>query len=224
MISALLVAINLSFAPWREHFLATNLVVYTKMMTFCLSATFLPFMFLGTLFHSLHKGAITLKTFAVASAVLWGAFMLGAFLGAWSQGDGRTVPLFYSMAWGIFALFYFRLGAWQNAVTRFLGNVSYPLYVVHGLAGYVIIAILIDKGVPAAAATGLAAAAVIAVAWMLHKAVELPTMRLASAMARHMSVEAPTRRPEAAAPEWTGAGPQLPPGTTTVVLFPRRPL
>ncbi len=79
---------------------------------------------------------------------------------------------------------------WRSAFDRpsrllaGLADISYPLYVVHGVAGYAVIRVLLDRGVPAVAAVLLALMAALAVARMLHVTVERSTQRLGRRMAR----------------------------------------
>ena len=60
------------------------------------------------------------------------------------------------------------------APLRFLGRISFPLYLVHQAAGFLIIARLEDRGVSADLAVALTGAYAIGVAWVISMTVEFP--------------------------------------------------
>jgi len=67
-------------------------------------------------------------------------------------------------------------GLWVRPVAplRFLGRISYPLYLVHQAVGFLIIARLEDRGLGADLAVALTAAYAIGVAWVISMTVEFP--------------------------------------------------
>lgn len=62
-----------------------------------------------------------------------------------------------------------------NRLFQFFGDISYPLYVVHGVNGYILMSVLdmvgVDPYVSVAVTMGLS----ILLAYVLHRLVELPS-------------------------------------------------
>ena len=65
-----------------------------------------------------------------------------------------------------------------TAPFRFLANISYSLYVIHPIAGYVTMRLLTAEGLPYLAAFAIALAFVIGIASSMHVYVEAPTIAL----------------------------------------------
>jgi len=65
-----------------------------------------------------------------------------------------------------------------TAPFRFLANISYSLYVIHPIAGYVTMRLLTAAGLPYLAAFAIALAFVIGIASAMHVYVEAPTIAL----------------------------------------------
>jgi peptidoglycan/LPS O-acetylase OafA/YrhL len=66
-------------------------------------------------------------------------------------------------------------GTW---ISNFFADISYPLYVIHGVAGYASMRVLMDLGAPAWVTLALVTAGALSLAWVLHIAVEKPTQQL----------------------------------------------
>lgn len=76
----------------------------------------------------------------------------------------------------IFAASRQRLPFLQNRAFLFLGAISYPLYLVHEILGWLVIMELESAGVPALIAVVAATTVSIAAAALLHRSVEMPAM------------------------------------------------
>lgn len=109
-----------------------------------------------------------------------------AFLFACYNVAGLATPLpkdsqHLPYLWGL--IIFVSLYSLRRKVTltrpfRFLADVSYSLYVIHPLVGYVTIQLLTAAGVPYLAALVLALMLVIAIAWAMHVYVEAPMIAL----------------------------------------------
>lgn len=66
-----------------------------------------------------------------------------------------------------------RVARWEHGGLVALGTLTYPLYLVHEYWGLAVIRVLAEH-VPAAVALGAAVAAVTAMAWVVHRYVEVP--------------------------------------------------
>jgi peptidoglycan/LPS O-acetylase OafA/YrhL len=166
--SALLVGVLLT-RGWFVSATALRLI-----STFLLNAQFIVFMFIGVAFHYLHQRIIPERIAYLFVAVLFFLFSIqwssgphsGAFSQMWNYG---LALLTFMVAFTFPRLFR------SNRVFDFLADISYPLYVVHGVAGFAAMRVLLDNGVPPFATQLLVSAACLFVAWPLHKSVEAPS-------------------------------------------------
>jgi peptidoglycan/LPS O-acetylase OafA/YrhL len=71
-----------------------------------------------------------------------------------------------------------------------LADISYPLYVVHGILGYSIIAASLQAGLAAGLSIVLAITGVVALAALLHVAVERPSQALGKSLAKRSNATA----------------------------------
>lgn len=69
----------------------------------------------------------------------------------------------------------------------FIADISYPLYLVHSVAGYAVIRILMDHGFRYFAAIPIAFGCVVSIAYALHVSVEMPTASLGKRAPRKTS-------------------------------------
>jgi len=134
----------------------------------------LAFMFIGTAFNfHLRKHVDRPALFGVVAALC--IVSVGAM--GWTQG--QIIMVSYVIAAGMFIAAY----AARNVIPdlwalRSLAAVSYPLYVVHGIMGYVAMRIMLDVSIPPSVAVLIAFVLALAVSYALHIAIEVPTQRL----------------------------------------------
>jgi peptidoglycan/LPS O-acetylase OafA/YrhL len=134
------------------------------------AAPYLPFMSIGTALHFNHRGMLPGKWLAPLVVAI-GGFLCVAMPG-YLQGS-------YATALGLFLIFYVaRDHARPVAPLAWLSAISYPLYVVHGIMGYVAMRVMLDLSIPPVAAILTAFILALAVSRALHVAIELPTQRL----------------------------------------------
>jgi peptidoglycan/LPS O-acetylase OafA/YrhL len=158
---------------------------------------YVVYMYVGTVFHYLHLKSIKAEAAVFLIAVLFAVTCLiwhsGPYKGsvaiAWNYGFGIGVFAF-AMSWP-------RLFKRQR-VLEFFADISYPLYVVHGIAGYVLMRTLQEQRWPSSIIILVTASSAICVAWLIHRFVEIPTQalgkRLASQFERatRKGIDAPT--------------------------------
>lgn len=128
----------------------------------------IPWFGLGMIAYLVYRGRASLP-FAVAGLVLalaairlqtgWREVALAccAWLGIWMASRHRLRP-----------------AGWKPLV--FIGAISYPLYLVHEQVGWLLMLNLQERGVAPWATIGVAVLACVAVAWLLHVLVEMPSM------------------------------------------------
>ena len=143
------------------------------------------FMLIGTVFHYRMTGSM-----GTVRAVATGAVLTGLFLAAWRVGPFRdqfpvlTVNYLYGLA--IFWLGYVvRRRLRQVRWLDFLAAVSFPLYLVHSIVGYSLMTFMIRVvGLSYGLALPIAFCLTMLLAWMLHRAVERPSLAAGKQLAR----------------------------------------
>lgn len=152
-----------------------------QLYTFCASVQYINFMFIGVAFHFLHKGflrpqvflTIVAALFLAMTAIMWRAV---------------TVPFTLMWTYGIALLIFSAAFSFPNVlksrrITDFFADISFPLYVVHGVLGYAILRVIAGVGVPAWLCVVIAAGISIVVATALHYWVEVPSHKAGKKLA-----------------------------------------
>lgn len=164
LIINLLAALAMPALPGRAGFAVAGLAQ---------EAMFLPFMFLGTLFYMRMQGQLGWPALLGSSAL-----GLALFLLSWKHGprDGTydSAAVSYAWGWAIFTLCFLARGRVASlGVLRGLAQVSYPLYLVHSILGFVLLRLLTQQaGLGFGPALALVMLTVLALAWTLHRLVE----------------------------------------------------
>ncbi len=132
---------------------------------------------IGIILYRLHTGHRT-----------WQTYLLLGFALAMSLGDGPrlafealSVPLFPAIIAGFAGIVWLAVTDWlpilHAAPLKFLGRISYPLYLIHGSAGYAVIRRLETDGASANFAVATAMVLAVVVAWAVSDLVEWPARR-----------------------------------------------
>lgn len=149
---------------------------------------FIPFMFVGTMFSYRLRGLITRRELLVSVAVLF-----AIFIASWPhtllKDQFQLVPLNYFYALAVFGAAY----AWRDRfrpvrLVDWLASISYPLYALHSLIGYAALRFLGAMGVTYYLAVVLATVVVAGLAYVVHRAVEIPTQNLGKRIMRRRAV------------------------------------
>jgi peptidoglycan/LPS O-acetylase OafA/YrhL len=153
----------------------------TRLYFALLSAPYLLFMFVGVAFNFLYRGK--LRAPAVGLAVLGMMLMFGVaqhfnFLAY------DSFLLSFATAVVVFAAaMQFPSIIGSIPLIGFWADISYPLYVVHGLTGYVLMEVLLARGFGSWSAILIAFAAVTILATVLHVTVETSSREMGRRMA-----------------------------------------
>ena len=169
-------------------------IAYRLGYTFTLTSRFLAFMFIGVAFYYHHRRRLnSIELGAISMALLLVFWLLWSV--QWSMLPGVTaapsglVITSYALAFVVFLASYLFSRRWPSTrLLAFFADISYPLYVVHGIAGYVALGIMVAHGIAPAVAFLLALSGALAISWLLHIAVELPTHRFGQRLARTLTL------------------------------------
>ncbi|MEA9994522.1 MULTISPECIES: acyltransferase [unclassified Pseudomonas] len=149
-------------ATWPSHFPESYL--------FCIKYIF--FMMIGMTFNYHHRGLLKGAWLCALNISMLSAFLFVTIYEGWSSDFSAG----YATSFIVFSAMYVKAKDWQgNAAVRHLATISYPLYACHAMFGAVAIRIMIDYGIPSAAALAIQLVAVIVVSTVIHKLVERPS-------------------------------------------------
>ncbi len=143
------------------------------------SGPMLIFMFIGVAVHYRFRGFLGNRAAITIVILLFAAFYVLGKPAIYGPGFAIILPINYGAA----ALVFISCAAlpdslFSGRLLHFAAEISYPLYVVHGVNGYILMRALAGSGMPPGLCILLAAATAISVAYLLHVVIELPTHRL----------------------------------------------
>lgn len=155
---------------WKE----TTYVLYHVAYEAVMGIPYLVFMFIGVAFNFMYRKALNAAVGLMIIVTLFLCFTYGIYAGpkpefvivSWSYA--YAIPLFW------FAMMFPKLFQ-STRVGDFFASISYPLYVVHGITGFVALRILSDFGLQPWLALLIVFPFICALSWVLHKFVETPT-------------------------------------------------
>ncbi len=150
---------------------------------------YVTFMLIGTVFHYQMTGLM--RPLRAQGCIIG----LGALVAlCWKlgpiSGQVPTISINYGYGLAVFAAAYYARKLFRpNRVLDGLAAVSYPLYLIHSVVGYSMMALAMRVfRLPYTVALGFGLAVVLLVATALHLAVEAPTLRLGRRLARQCSL------------------------------------
>lgn len=147
-------------------------------------AMYMSYMLIGTFFSYAVHGKLSSRK------LLWlAALQLSLFELTWRVGPAaRQFPRItsnYYYAFCVFAVAYvYRDRFRTRRGIDWLADISYPLYVIHALVGYVLLKLLMYYGLPYYLALLLTFAVVVSLAHAVHVIVEAPTTALGKRLSR----------------------------------------
>ena len=150
---------------------------------FEMNALYVLYMLIGVVFSYHARGLI-------GNTRLWGAViaLFAAFVICWPltffRGDYPLITLDYGYALILFGVLYALRGAVKpSRVLDYFAAISYPLYLIHLLIGFALMQILTARNVGPLVATAIAIVCTVALATLLHYAIEMPSQRFGKALA-----------------------------------------
>ena len=151
-----------------------------------LNGPFLIFMFIGVAMNYHHRGYVSARSLAGLIVCLMAAFCGGVAI---TPSPITTTSLVsYTTALAVFLLAYRFQGPWASArPLQFLASISYPLYAVHAVMGYVILWAMAASGFAPSVAILAASVVALTLSCGLHVFVEKPSQSLAQRIATRLS-------------------------------------
>jgi peptidoglycan/LPS O-acetylase OafA/YrhL len=141
---------------------------------------FIIFMFAGVALNFLYRQRLSAdRAFVAAGAAIF------AFLVLLARSEIASLGWSYAAAALVFCVaLVWRRWVPDGPVWRFLADISYPLYVTHALAGFVLIELMLRAGAGPFQSIAAATMAAIVCAWLLHVIAEVPSQELGRDLAR----------------------------------------
>lgn len=174
---AFLFVLNILISQKIPTWAINDASAYKLAMSFALVSQYILYMFIGVIFHYLHQGALDATKAFTGVGVIFLMFALNCWAGPYS---GNLILVWsYAFALITFSVAYtyprfFR----SNTIFNFFADISYPIYVIHGVAGYVALRIMLDRGFKAWLSLLLVTVACIFFSWLIHVFIEAPSQRL----------------------------------------------
>lgn len=176
--AAIVFAIMRQWFGWMDRGLANEFFTYTP---------YLIFMYAGVALNFYHRG----RQPALQSAIAVGLIAASAWLALrlLSANYALIAPSYFAaLMVFIAAMLAGDRVRWDWAPLVFLAEISFSLYVVHALTGFVVMnTLLVKLSISPYAAPPIAFAAAIVAAAILNRTIERPSQRLGKAMARRRS-------------------------------------
>lgn len=155
----------------------TNSSAWTLAMTYMTVSQYVIFMFVGVMFHYLYRGRIDANRAYLGIGGLFVLFCIHWWAGPYSANLGVAWSYAFALLTFTFAYAFPNLFK-ANPVFDFLADISYPLYVIHGVAGYVALRIMLDMGFKAWTSLVIVTVGCLLLSRLLHLAVEFPSQKL----------------------------------------------
>ena len=164
-------------------------IAYRLGYVFATAARFLAFMFIGVAIFYHYRRRIGTVALCAIAAMLYGLFLiLAGYAPNSADSFSMRVVNSYSLALLVFCVSYAFRSRWPSSrVLSYFADISFPLYVVHAVAGYVALGIMTAHRVAPFTALGCALAGALLISSLLHVGVELPTHRLGQRLARALT-------------------------------------
>jgi len=160
--------------------------IYLASLAIINSAPYLVFMFIGSVFHYAYNGYMNSERAMFFVVALFIGYLAIIYNGPYhaqivsSANYGLAILVFS------FAASYPKFFS-ASRVSDFFANISYPLYAIHGVAGYVVLRILWDLQFKAWVSLILVTVLAISISWLLHIAVEVPSNKLGKRLAKKIA-------------------------------------
>lgn len=171
----------------RAYFVVTAAIVAATAITihmgmhipFIRDLDFVPYMLIGAVFNLHLKGILAGRRAAFSILLFAAAFQF--IMVIWSTHNA-ILPAradSYQLNIALFAVAYCLRDYFKpNLVIDFMAKISYPLYAVHSILGFASLRFLMSMEIPPMVSLIMTLVVVISAAYMVHRIIEVPTIRL----------------------------------------------
>lgn len=161
---------------------------YQKVWVVSFSTVFLQWMFLGTCLYHLFERHWSFKTCCMMIGVLYATTWIATYYSVIHE-NFYTLWLNYTVALVCFLCVYTLRGhIVYNRLFDRLGAISYPLYVVHAVPGYVLESVMLGRGWHPLVSLLAALSNAVLLAIVLHFIVEKPSIRFGRVAAKRWPI------------------------------------
>ena len=156
-----------------------------RLTYFDLDPPYIVFMFTGVALNLFQRGKLKFPGTVAAIAMCLGLFAVSQNI---SQTPVKSSPLVYALGLSLFIVCMLAQNWFgRSRVARFFSDISYPIYIIHGVAGYVILNAMMRGGWNSDVASLATILFMIGLAWLVHRFVETPTHRIGQRIAHRLS-------------------------------------
>ncbi len=165
----------------------SNFTAFIWSRIFILPSQYIIFMFLGVVFHYMYCHEIAPDHGYFAIGFLFLLFCINWWEGPYSES--LILAWSYALALLTFMFAYtFPYLFKTNPFVKFLADISYPLYIIHCIGGYMFLRILLDKGFNVGVSLIIVSVVAIILSWFLHLFIEKPSQRLGRKFATELKL------------------------------------
>ena len=187
-INVFLIPFGLFFSAALLAYLPSTLINAFPMLDkgvayYRLFVPYLIYMFIGVSLHYLFRAKISAEKAMLLVGVLFTLFCMLWYTGPFQAGFTIVWSYAFALLTFLFAYNYQPLFR-ANPLFDFFAKISYPLYVSHEVAGFVILRIMLDRGIAIWISLVSVTLAAVGVAWLIHKIVEKPSLDLVKYLTR----------------------------------------
>ncbi|MGL5742129.1 MAG: acyltransferase family protein [Legionella sp.] len=141
------------------------------------SSQYLIFMFIGVFFHYVYLRQISLDKGYLGISALFAVFCIAWWTGPESNNLVMAWSYAFALLTFLFAYTFPRLFS-ENTLVNFFANISYPLYVIHSIAGYVVLRVMLDSGYKIGVALLVVLLGSLFFSFIIHKVIEVPSQKI----------------------------------------------
>lgn len=171
-----------------------NPLAYRFVYNIAHSFVCLIFMFIGVCLYNYYKKNWTLNKLIVTVQMIY-IFFVMAFLNGPNTALIKVYSVTYTFALLVFINFYLLEDKLKyNKILNFLGNISYPLYIVHGVNGYILLTILDGFKINPYICIIITISLSMLLAYLLHIFIEIPSSKLGKKIVRKIFSTAPDEK------------------------------
>ncbi|WP_238584416.1 acyltransferase family protein [Legionella gratiana] len=186
-IPVLFFLINCYISYMLPEWAISNFTAFIWSSVFILPSQYIIFMFLGVVFHYLYCHKLEPNQGYFLIGFLFFLFCIAWWVGSYSEN--LILAWSYALALLTFMFAYtFPYFFKTNPLFKFLADISYPLYIIHCISGYVFLRILLDKGINTGLSLIMVSTIAMMLSWFLHLFIEKPSQALGRKVAAEFNL------------------------------------